>query len=159
MVFTAPKAYIKINNEIAGFVRNLTFQENVGRSNVQGLGSLVLQEVPAVNYQCTWTVDQFFISFKTPVVEGMIHRLGSVKEILDTLVFSEVGFAIAIYEKMIQSQDTSRKMVTEVDKTGQTIALLNPCFVNNQSFSLAEGGVAGYNVSGIYLNPIATQEY
>lgn len=159
MVFTAPKAYIKINNEIAGFVRNLTFQENVGRANVQGLGSLLLQEVPAVNYQCNWTVDQFFISFKTPVVEGMIHRLGSVKEIIDTLVFSEQGFAIMIYSKTIQSEDTSRKMVTEVDKTGQTIAMLNPCFVNNQNFSLAEGGVAGYNVSGIYLNPIATQEY
>lgn len=158
-VFSAPKAFIKINNEIAGYVRNLTFQENIGRANVQGLGSLPLQEVPAVNYQCNWTVDQFFISFKRPVVEGMIHRLGSVKEILDTLVFSEVGFAIMVYEKSIQQYDSSRKMVTSVDATGQTIAMLNPCFVNNQNFSLAEGGIAGYNCSGVYLNPIATAEY
>ena len=43
-VYTAPKAYIKIDNEVAGYVRNLNFSENVQRANVQGLGSLTLQE-------------------------------------------------------------------------------------------------------------------
>ena len=157
-VFSAPKAYIKINNQIAGFVRNLTFQENINRVNVQGLGSLPLQEVPAVGYQCTWTVDQFFISFKTEVVEGMIHRLGTVQEILDTILFAESGFAIMIYTKTMSQYDSSRGFVTQVDPTGETIALLTPCFVNNQNFSLAEGGVAGYNVSGYYLSPISTLE-
>ena len=49
-VFTAPKAYIKIDNQVAGFVRNLQFAENITRANVQGLGSLLNQEVPAVQY-------------------------------------------------------------------------------------------------------------
>ena len=35
-VFSAPKAFIKIENQIAGYVRNLTFSENVQRSSVQG---------------------------------------------------------------------------------------------------------------------------
>jgi hypothetical protein len=156
--FTAPKAYIKIDNKVAGYVRNLQFAEQISRANVQGLGSLLLQEVPPVGYQCTFTVDQFFLDFKQPVLEGMMHRLGSVKAIVDTLVLGELGFALAIYSKTIQSQDSNTKMVTSVDPTGQTMALLNPCFVNNQQFSLAEGGVAGYNISGIYLNPISTLE-
>ena len=50
--FTAPKAFVKINNQVAGFVRNLTFSENIQRANVQGLGSLTLQEAPAVSYTC-----------------------------------------------------------------------------------------------------------
>ena len=156
--FTAPRAYIKIDNKVAGYVRNLQFSENVARANVQGLGSLLLQEVPPVGYQCNFTVDQFFLDFKQPVLEGMMHRLGSVKAIVDTLVLGELGFALAIYAKTIQTQDANTKMVTAVDPTGQTMALLNPCFVNNQAFSLAEGGVAGYNISGIYLNPISTLE-
>ena len=45
-VFTAPRAYIKIDNKVAGYVRNLQFAENVNRANVQGLGNLLLQEVP-----------------------------------------------------------------------------------------------------------------
>ena len=130
----------------------------MNRANVQGLGNLLLQEVPPVGYQCTFTVDQFFIDFKQPVKEGMMHRLGSVKAIVDTLVLGELGFALAIYSKTIQSQDSNTKMVTQVDPTGQTICLLNPCFVNNQAFSLAEGGIAGYNISGIYLLPISTLE-
>lgn len=155
-VFSAPQAYIKIDNQIAGFVRNIQATENVQRANVQGLGNLILQEVPAVGYQCNFTVDQFFLSFKLPVVEGMIHRLGSVKAILDTLVLGELGFAIAIYRKMISSKDETTGLVTATDPTGETICQLNPCFVNGQTFSLAEGGVAGYNVNGIYLNPIST---
>lgn len=155
-VFSAPQAYIKIDNQIAGFVRNIQATENVQRANVQGLGNLTLQEVPAVGYQCNFTVDQFFLSFKLPVVEGMIHRLGSVKAILDTLVLGELGFAIAIYRKMISSKDEITGLVTATDPTGETICQLNPCFVNGQTFSLAEGGVAGYNVNGIYLSPIST---
>lgn len=155
-VFSAPQAYIKIDNQIAGFVRNIQATENVQRANVQGLGNLTLQEVPAVGYQCNFTVDQFFISFKQPVVEGMIHRLGSVKAILDTLVLGELGFAIAIYRKLISSKDETTGLVTATDPTGETICQLNPCFVNGQTFSLAEGGVAGYNVNGIFLNPIST---
>ena len=155
-VFSAPQAYIKIDNQIAGFVRNIQATENVQRANVQGLGNLTLQEVPAVGYQCNFTVDQFFLSFKLPVVEGMIHRLGSVKAILDTLVLGELGFAIAIYRKMISSKDETTGLVTATDPTGETICQLNPCFVNGQTFSLAEGGVAGYNVNGIYLSPFST---
>ena len=49
-VYTAPKAFIKIDNEVAGYCRNLNFSENVTRANVQGLGNLTLQEAPAVSY-------------------------------------------------------------------------------------------------------------
>lgn len=158
MVLSAPRAFIKINNQIAGFVRNLTFSENVNRVNVQGLGNLVLQEVPAVGLQCQWTVDQFFIDFKKPEIEAMIKRLGSVKEVIDTLVFGDLGFSIAIYTKTVTSRNETTGIVTGVDPTGATTMLLNPCFVTTQNFSLAEGGIAGYNVSGYYLNPITTSE-
>lgn len=155
-VFSAPQAFIKIDNQIAGYVRNLQFTENVQRANVQGLGSLLLQEVPAVGYQCNFTVDQFFISFKQPVIEGMIHRLGSVKAIVDTLVLGELGFSIAIYKKTIASKDETTKLVTSTDPTGETICQLTPCYVNGQTFSIAEAGIAGYSVNGIYLLPVTT---
>lgn len=157
-VLTSPKAFIKINNEIAGYVRNLTFQENLNRINVQGLGNLAMQEVPIVSYQCTWTVDQFFLSFKAPVVEKMIHRLGSVKEVLDTLVFSEYGFSIMMYAKTVKSYDSSREMVTEVDPTGEQIAILQRCFINSQNFQISEQGAAALNTSGIFLDPITIQK-
>ena len=116
--FSAPMAYIKIGNETAGFVRNITVQEQINRVDVQGLGSLPIQEIPPVSYRCSATVDQFFLSFKAPVVEAMIHRLGTLQEVLDTLTFAEQGFSIMIYKKLVQNFDDSRKMVTSVDPTG-----------------------------------------
>ena len=155
-VYSAPKAFIKIENQIAGYVRNLTFSENIQRVNVQGLGNLTLQEVPAVAMQGQFTVDQFFLDFKQPVVEAMMHRLGSIQAIIDTLVLGELGFSLTMYAKTIVTQDGTTKMVTESDPTGETIAQLGPCFVNTQQFSITENGVAGFNVSGLYINPVST---
>ena len=81
----------------------------------------------------------------------MIHRLGTLQEVLDTLTFAEQGFSIMIYKKLVQNFDDARKMVTSVDPTGQTIALLTPCFIENQNWQLQEQSVASYNFNIRYL--------
>ena len=96
-VYSSPRAFVKIENQIAGYVRNLTFSENIQRVNVQGLGNLLIKEVPPISLQCQFTVDQFFLDFKQPVVEAMMHRLGSVQSIVDTLVLGELGFSLTMY--------------------------------------------------------------
>lgn len=154
-VFTAAKAFIKIDNEVAGYVRNLSFSENVQRQNVQGLGSLTLQEAPAVSYTCQWSVGQYFVSFDTPVMKKFLKKFGTIAEIKNSLVLGDISFEITIYAKTISSQDASTKLVTEVDNTGQTIARLQNCLLNTQSFQLSEAGIAGTDVSGIYLEPIS----
>lgn len=154
--YTAPKAYIQINSQFAGYVQNLTFSENINRADVQGLGNLLLQEAPPVGYRCQFTVAQFFLDFDQPVMKEMMNRQGSVKSIVDTLVLGELSFTLTMYAKTIVSQDSTTKLITESDPTGETICQLGPCLVNNQQFRLAEGGVAGYDISGIYLNPIST---
>ena len=89
----------------------------------------------------------------------MIHRLGTLQEVLDTLTFAEQGFSIMIYKKLVQNFDDARKMVTQVDPTGQTVALLTPCFIENQNWQLQEQSVSSFNVNIRYLNPIVTAEY
>lgn len=154
-VFTAPQAFIKIDNEVAGYVRNLTFSESVQRANVQGLGSLTYQEAPPVAYTCQWSVGQYFISFDTPVMKKMLKKFGSISQIKNSLVLGDISFDITAYAKTIQSEDANTKLVTEVDNTGRTIARLQGCLLNNQSFQLAEGGLAGTDINGIYLEPIS----
>lgn len=154
--FTAPKAFVKINNQVAGFVRNLTFSENIQRANVQGLGSLTLQEAPAVSYTCQWTVGQYFISFNTPVFKEMLKKFGTIEQIKNSLVLGDIAFDITVYAKTVTNKDENSKLVTEVDNTGQTIARLQGCLLNTQNFEISEGGISGYNVSGIYLEPVST---
>lgn len=157
VTFTAPKAYIRLGNAVAGYVRGLTFQENITRGNVQGLGNLNKQEVPALSIDCTFTVDQFFIDFNRPEIKEMVNRYGSVTEVINTLTLGEFPFSIFIFAKTIVASDPTNKLITEVDNTGKTIANLNPCYVNNQSFTLQENQISGFNISGIYLNPITTK--
>lgn len=154
-VFTAPKAFIKIDNEVAGYVRNLTFSENVQRANVQGLGSLTYQEAPPVVYTCQWSVSQYFISFNTPIMKKMLKKFGSIAEIKNSLVLGDIAFDITVYAKTVSSEDAATKLVTEVDNTGETIARLQSCLLNTQSFSVQEAGLAGTDISGIYLEPIS----
>lgn len=154
-VFTAPQAFIKIDNEVAGYCRNLSFSENVNRANVQGLGSLTLQEAPAVVYTCQWNVSQYFISFNTPIMQKLLKKFGSIAEIKNSLVLGDIAFDITVYKKTVQGEDAQSRLVTEVDNTGQTIARLQGCLLNSQSFQLQEGGIAGVDISGIYLEPIS----
>lgn len=154
-VFTAPKAFIKIDNEVAGYVRNLTFSENVQRANVQGLGSLTYQEAPPVAYTCQWSVSQYFISFNTPIMKKMLKKFGSIAEIKNSLVLGDIAFDITVYAKTVSSEDAATKLVTEVDNTGETIARLQGCLLNTQLFSVQEAGLAGTDISGIYLEPIS----
>lgn len=154
-VFTAPRAFIKIDNEVAGYVRNLTFSENVQRANVQGLGSLTYQEAPPVTYTCQWNVSQYFISFDTPVMRKMLKKFGSIEEIKNSLVLGDISFDITVYAKTIANEDSQSKLVTETDNTGQTIARLQKCLLNSQSFQIQEAGIAGSDISGIYLEPVS----
>ena len=157
ITFTAPKGYIKIGNAVAGYVRNISFTENISRGSVRGLGSLTNQEVPAVALDCQFQVDQFFIDLDRPELKQMINRYASVEAFKNSLILGEVAFTITIYAKTINEQDKIAGLVTSINESGKTIANLSPCFINSQSFQLAEGQIAGFNVSGQYLNPVTTK--
>ena len=63
-----------------------------------------------------------------------------------------------MYSKEIVSKDDSIKLITETDPFGKTIAQLGPCYVTTQQFSITDQGIAGYNVSGIYIDPITAAQ-
>lgn len=154
-VFSAPKAFIKIGGKTAGYVKNLSFTEQIQRANVQGLGSLTYKEVPPVAYTCQWSVSQYFISFETPIMKEMLKKYGSIEQIKNSLTLGDISFDIAIYAKTVVSEDKSSKLVTEVDNTGETVVRLQGCHLNGQSFQLQEAGIAGIDINGVYLEPVS----
>ena len=157
-VFSAPKAHVLIEGQVAGFIRNINWTENIQRQDVRGLGNLYSVEVPAVSANNTFTIDQFFVSFKTPQMKRLINRVGGVEALKNTLALGELPISISIYKKTIKSVDTNAKLVTEVDKTGEEIAVLRDCFIDTQNWNLAEGGISASNVNGRYLTPVAFNE-
>lgn len=157
-VFTAPKAYITIGNKPAGYIRDLSFTENIQRAEIAGLGNLTNQEVPAVKQTNSFSVGEFFINFKAPATKQLLNRTGGKQALLNTLSLGEFPFSITIYAKTVVGTDTNSRLVTEIDKTGETIAVLRDCFTDSQSFNLSEAGIAGSNTTGRYLTPVTFKE-
>jgi len=152
--FTAPKAYITIDNKPAGFIRDLSFTENIQRAEIAGLGNLTNQETPAVKQTNQFSIGEFFINFNQPATKALLNRVGGTQALLNTLSLGEFSFAITIYAKTVAGTDANNRLVTEIDKTGETIAVLRDCFTDSQSFNLSEAGIAGFNTTGRYLTPV-----
>ena len=156
--FTAPKAYITIEGQAAGYIRNISFTENIQRQDIRGLGNLYAQEVPAVSASNSFSVDQFFLDFSTPVMKKLLNRYGGAKAIIDTLSLGDLPISINIYKREIQSQDPTTKLVTGISPSGKEIAILRDCFIDSQNWTLAEGGIASSTSSGRYLTPVSFNE-
>lgn len=150
--FTAPKAFITIEGQAAGYVRNISFTENIQRQEVRGLGNLYAQEVPATAASNTFTLDMFFIDFERPYVKKLINRYGSVESLMNTLALGDLPVSINIYKKEIRTTDPNTRLVTGI--SNKEIAVLRNCYIDSQNWSLAEGGIAAMGTSGRYLTPV-----
>ena len=153
--FTAPKAYITIEGQPAGFIRNISFTENIQRQDIRGLGNLYAQEVPAVSASNTFSVDMFFLDFERPVMKKLLNRYGGVEALKNTMSLGDLPVSINVYKKEIRNMDSNTKLVTEVDAAGKEIAILRDCFLDSQNWTFAEGGIASTTASGRYLTPVS----
>ena len=155
-VFSAPKAYIEIDGVPAGFIQNLNWTENFQRQPVTGLGSLIEQEAPVVSQRNTFNIGTFFISLNEKIIRKVLNREATVEEYVNTMSLDEFTFSVIVYRKSIEAQDKSVKLITEIDKTGETIVRLRDCVLDSQNWTLSEGGIAMFNVTGRYFTPITT---
>lgn len=153
-VFSAPKAYIEIDSIAAGFIQNLNWTENFQRQSVTGLGSLIEQEAPVVSQRNTFNIGTFFLSLNEKVIRRILNRDATVEEFINSMALDEFTFSIVVYRKKMTSQDKSVKLITEIDKTGETIVRLRDCVLDSQNWTLAEGGIAMFNATGRYFTPI-----
>jgi hypothetical protein len=152
--FTAPKAYITIEGQPAGYIRNITFTENIQRQPIRGLGNLYPQDLPAVSATNTFNLDMFFLDFGRPIMQKLLNRLGGKEALLNTLALGDLPISINIYKKLIVTTNPLTKLVTSIVNAGQEVAILRDCYINSQNWTLAEGGIASTGVSGEYLSPV-----
>lgn len=152
--FSAPQAFIVMDGEVAGYMRNINFTENINRADVQGLGSETSIEVPVVKIQCSLSAGFYFIDFNSPVMKKILNRGTTVENFKQSLSLGNFPTQIVVYKKTIAVQDEATKLVTSIAKDGQKIVKVADFFIESQSFELSEGGIAGSNISGRYLTPI-----
>lgn len=152
--FSAPKAYIEIDGIPAGYIQGLTWTENFNRQSITGLGEVIEQEAPVTSQRNTFTINKFFISLKENIIKKIMNREATVEEFINTISMEEFSFGIVVYRKTVSAKSKDVKLVTSVDKTGETVVNLRKCLLDSQNWSISEGGVAMFNISGRYLTPV-----
>ena len=97
---TSPLAVIRINGYPSGYMRNLRVTENIQRTEVKGISSMIVQEVPIIGYNCSLSADFFMISLRRPEVAAMLKRdTGTLEPFVNTLLLGEIPIQIQIFRK------------------------------------------------------------
>ena len=151
---TGPIAIIKVNGKAVGKIKNIRASESYSRAEVRGIGELQIQEMPILSHAGTFSIDAFLIDLKTSGIPSLINRdVESMEQFLNSLLLAdENGIDIYIYKKVPKTIDSATNLVTAVDE--KPIAILRRCFLDNMSFDISEGQIAGHSQSGKFLDPI-----
>ena len=154
---TAPRAVIKINGYVSGFMSDINVTENYGRAEVRGIGSPVMKENPITTIAGTLSCGFFFLSLARPEARAFVRRDEGLDPMINTLVLNETPIQVHMYRKIVLTKNADG-IVTGIEPEGEVIGIVRDFFVTSQGFNIQEGAVSRMNVSGNYLTPLFTNE-
>lgn len=164
-VLTAPLAIIKVNGIAIGKMRNIRCTESIRRARVVGLGQLVPDELPAVEWQGTLTCEFMTIDLKKSMLPGAINRITtSVEEWTNTVLLQEDGIQIDIMKRVKNPQQpdalfpnvsTDPKFIQRViTGTFEVFASIKGAFLTREGFNISESSISGRDIEMEYTTPI-----
>ena len=160
--FSAPLAVIRAgsNGTAIGKIRNLQFQEQLQRANVQGLGVVTLQEVPVTLINCSFSASSYAINMKkfgTVKDPFWPVEANSAEQLLNAILLGDIPVQIHVYKKVparVPTTFTASDLLQNTEVQEETIGIIQDAHLNSRTFEISEGQVAGKNISGVYLTPI-----
>lgn len=160
--FSAPLAIIRAGNSGAaiGKIRNLNFQEQIQRGNVQGLGVVTLQEVPATLITCNFSASTYAINMKKfGTIKDPFSPITAIsaEQYLNSILLGEAPVQLHVYKRIptrIPQNFTAEELLQNSEVSEETVAIIQDCYLTSKTFEISEGQVAGKNINGVYLTPI-----
>ena len=151
-VITGPLALIKVNGIVIGKMRGIRVNENFQRGNVQGLGSLIPDEKPALMWNGSLSCDFYNIDFSiSQIPQAILRQVQTYQEWEDSVVLQLLGVTVDIYRKIPAPGAPTSGLIPSAEKP---YAQISGLFLEGEGFDIAEAQVSGRNQSFTYLNPI-----
>lgn len=153
-VMTAPLAIVKVNGVAVGKMKNIRVTENIQRGNVQGLGNLTNEELPALKFTGSLNAGFYSITFNNQdqlIKNALLRNVNNVQEFVDTVLLQENGIQIDIMKKVKDYQDPNTGIIYP---QLELFASVRSCFATKESFDISEGQISGRDVDFEYLTPI-----
>lgn len=144
-------ALVKRHGSVIGLMRNVRWSETTRRQEVQGLGSLLIKQLPAVQHGGTISCDFYEIDFKAGGVPDAIRRDVQTEQEFEDNVLLEDGVTLDIFKKVedVIDPDTQKKRA-RLDP----YAIIRNCFIETDGGDITEGTISGRNQTFRYLSPV-----
>ena len=145
-------AIIKYRGTAIGYMKGITINENITRSNVYQLGSILPLESPATQWAGTITCDFYEINWKrSGIPQSIIRDVQSNTEFENNLVLDYDGIQIDVYKR---EQDVINPETKKVTAKETPYAVVRRAFITADNTNTNEGAVSGRNQSFNYLDPV-----
>lgn len=151
-VLTGAIAIVKVNGTPIGKMRNIRASENIRRVDVRGIGTILNQESPVVEWSGTISCSFYEIDFsKTGIANAIRRDVQSKQEFEDQLMLEADGVQIDVFKKIEDFVDPATGLIRP---KLQAYAVITRCLIESEDFDISEGVVAGHNQSFRFLDPI-----
>lgn len=151
-VLTAPLGIIKVNGIPIGKMRNIRINENISRGRVQGIGSLTLQEVPALSYVGTLSCDSYNVTYKKSAIpDSLATSVQTVEQFVDSVLLQEEGVEVQLFKKIPKAGQPKRG---KIESSEEVLATVRNLFLDSKGMDIAEGSISGKNQSFTFTEPI-----
>jgi len=149
-------AIIRSKGQVIGKMRNIRATENMRRVDVRGLGTILNQESPVVEWSGTLSCSFYEITFKDQGLPNAVRRdVQTKQEFEDNLLLDHDGIQIDIFKKVEDFIDPTTKLIKA---KAEPYAVVTRLLIESEDFDISEGTVSGHNQSFRFLDPILYPE-
>lgn len=145
-------AIVRKNGTAVGRMRNVRWTENLRRSDVRGIGTIIVQEAPVVEHAGSLTCDFYEVDFsKTGLPDAIRRDVQTNQEFEDNVLLNYDGIQIDIFKKVedVVDPDTGLKKAK-----AQPYAIIKRLLIESEGADISEGAISGHNQSFKYLDPV-----
>lgn len=164
-VLTAPLAVIRVGGITIGKMRSIRCTETIRRGRVVGLGQLVLDEAPALEWSGTLSAEFMTIDLKLSMIPGLINRITqSVEQWTNDVLLQEDGVQIDIMKRVKDPQQPDAMFPNvspdpnfiqrNITGTLEVFASIKGCFITREGFNITESSISSRDVEIEYTTPI-----
>jgi len=164
-VLTAPLALIRVNGITIGKMRSIRCTESIRRGRVVGLGQLVVDELPALEWNGTLSAEFMTIDLKKSMIPGAINRIAkTVEEWTNNVLLQEDGVQIDIMKRVKDPQQPDNLFPNvspdpnfiqrNITGTFEVFASIKGNFLTREGFNISEGSISSRDVEFEYTTPI-----
>lgn len=147
---TAPLALIKSNGVTIGKMQSVNVTETTRRGRVSGIGRLTADELPALEYSCTFNCNKYLIEYKKTIFPNQPNReVQKPDDFVNQVIFDE-GVQVDLMRKEKTGVDANGNVITEL----KVFASIKKAVQTTDGFSINEGNIGSRNASFEYPDPI-----